>query len=325
MPAAPSPLATRWTWSDHWGALCARLGWGRMDYRLEPGLYALGDPDDAAPVLVTANYKLSLDHLRRALAGHAVWILVLDTAGINVWCAAGKGSFGNAEVLRRLAASGLDQRVSHRRLILPQLAAPGISAPQLRRACGWQVRWGPIRAADLPAYLAAGQQADATMRRVRFSLIDRLVLTPIELRGLAKPVAGLALALALLTGAVGAAGASTAWILIALCCAITWLGGALLGPLLLPWVPGRAFALKGALLGLGLSALTWPWWPSHVAGLAAVLVATAGCSFGLLQFTGCSTYTNISGVEREMRWALRLQILALMAGLILWGLAWGWQ
>ena len=62
---------------------------GRNNYKIEPGIYALGSPDKNSEVLVTANYKLSFDTLRKNLTGLNVWILVLDTKGINVWCAAG--------------------------------------------------------------------------------------------------------------------------------------------------------------------------------------------------------------------------------------------
>ena len=61
----------------------------------------VGAPDADSPVLVTANYKMTVDLLRRELAGLNAWLLVLDTRGINVWCAAGKGTFGTGEVIRR--------------------------------------------------------------------------------------------------------------------------------------------------------------------------------------------------------------------------------
>ena len=60
-----------------------------MHYSVEPGLYALGQPDDSSPVLVTANYKMSFDWLQQALPNRNAWIPVGDTKGINVWCAAG--------------------------------------------------------------------------------------------------------------------------------------------------------------------------------------------------------------------------------------------
>ena len=143
IPLVSSALTRR----DRWGSIKARWGVGRMDYAVDPGLYALGSPDEASPVLVTANYKMSFDRLREALPGRNGWILVLDTKGINVWCAAGKGTFGTEELLRRIAAAGLKDVVKHRDLILPQLGAPGVSAHLVRKAVGLQ---GPLRADSRP-------------------------------------------------------------------------------------------------------------------------------------------------------------------------------
>ena len=108
-----------------------------MRYRVDPGLYAVGAPDAASPVFVSANYGLSFNVLRRALAGITGWILVLDTKGINVWCAAGKGTFGTAELIHRIQATRLDTVVTHRNLIVPQLGAPGVSAHEVGKATGF--------------------------------------------------------------------------------------------------------------------------------------------------------------------------------------------
>ena len=69
-----------------------------MRYRVDPGLYSLGNPDSSSPVFVSANYRLSFNALRGSLKNSNCWILVLDTKGINVWCAAGKGTFGTEEL-----------------------------------------------------------------------------------------------------------------------------------------------------------------------------------------------------------------------------------
>jgi len=85
------PLRTTLTWRDVLGGWRVRWGIGRMRYHVTPGLYRIGTPDADSPVLVTANYKLTVDALRRRLTGLDLWILVLDTKGVNVWCAAAKG------------------------------------------------------------------------------------------------------------------------------------------------------------------------------------------------------------------------------------------
>ena len=172
--------------ADYLGACRMRLGIGRMRYRVSPGLYAVGRPTAESPVLVTANYKLTLDHLRSKLGGLNVWILVLDTKGVNVWCAAGKGTFGTDEIVRQVAATRLAEIVSHRQLVVPQLGAPGIAAHQVKNRCGFRVIYGPVLARDIPAFLAAGMQATPAMRKVDFPLGLRLAVVPIEVTRYAK-------------------------------------------------------------------------------------------------------------------------------------------
>ena len=126
-------VTTRLSLRDRAGSLMMRLGLRRKDYRVLPGLYAHGQPTSESPVLVTANYKLSFDALRKELEGIDAWLLVLDTKGVNVWCAAGKGSFGTAELVSKMERLRLKEIVSHRSLILPQLGATGVSAPETAR------------------------------------------------------------------------------------------------------------------------------------------------------------------------------------------------
>lgn len=81
-------ISTTLTFRDRFGFVRMRLGIGRASYKIEPGIYAVGNPDSMSPVLVSSNYKMSFDVLRRELFGIDAWILVIDTRGINVWCAA---------------------------------------------------------------------------------------------------------------------------------------------------------------------------------------------------------------------------------------------
>jgi acetyl-CoA decarbonylase/synthase complex subunit gamma len=291
---------------------------------VDPGLYAIDTPQPDAPVLVTANYKLTLDHLRRALSGRSVWILVLETAGINVWCAAGKGTFSTQELLHRIQTVHLDEIVTHRRLILPQLGAVGVSAPAVAAAGPWRVRWGPVQAVDLPAYLDAGDIATPAMRRRLFPFVERLVLTPIELRQQVRSALILAGLLTVAMLLVTDLPTIASWWPLAVAMPMTaWLAGCLLGPLCLPWLPGRAFSIKGALLGLVVgTALAWGGGTHQpMMMIAVILLVAAATSYFLLHFTGCTTFTGITGVEREMRRALPVQGVVLLIGLVLWSLA----
>lgn len=322
-------VETRLRAADRLGAWRVRWGIGRMRYRVDPGLYAVGQPTAESPVLVSANYKMSFDRLRSCLAGIDAWILVLDTKGVNVWCAAGKGTFGTAELAGRLQANRLGDLVSHRTLVVPQLGAPGIAAHQVTNRCGFRVTYGPVRAADLPAFLTGDMRATPAMRRVEFPFLDRLVLVPVELVRWAKHAAIAALAILLLSG-FGPGGYSwdrmlsigpfSAALLLA-----TYVGASVLGPALLPWLPGRALALKGACLGILfvplLTVLNWlnPALPGNwLTGLGWALWIPAIASFVTMSFVGSTTYTSLSGVRREMWIAMPLQALAAVVGAACW-------
>lgn len=324
-PAGPVPrIHSRIGSRDLLGRWRVRWGIGRDRYRVAPGLYALGAPDGNAPVLVTANYKLTFDVVRRDGEGLDAWILVLDTQGINVWCAAGEGTFGTEEVIRRVTETHLSEIVSHRRLILPQLGAPGVAAHEVRKGCGFSVVYGPVRARDIRSFLEAGMKASPEMRRVVFPTLDRLVLTPIEITGMLRPAGWAAVGLFLLAGVgPGIFSLGAAWergLAAVAALAVGILAGAVVTPVLLPWLPGRAFSVKGGLAGGVLAACAVMWQRGALEApeaLALLLAMTAVSSFVAMNFTGATPFTSPSGVEKEMRRALPVQAgLTVLAGLL---------
>ena len=316
-------------WEDQKGAWKVRWGIGRMTYTIDPGLYALGNPDRSSPVLVTANYKLTFDRLRRALPGKNFWVLVLDTKGVNVWCAAGKGTFGTQELVERIKLSGLEKVVDHRELILPQLGGPGVAAHLVKKLSGFKVIYGPILAKDLPAFLEAGKKATPEMRRKAFPAWERAVLIPIELVHVLKWLVILLPALFLLGGLSGEGSfwqnAMTHGLFAVAALVLSLILGAVLTPLLLPYLPGRAFALKGFFLSiLGVIFLLLVFggggmnWADILERLGWVLLVPSLTAFLAMNFTGASTYTSLSGVKKEMRWALPLEIGGAAIGLVFW-------
>jgi CO dehydrogenase/acetyl-CoA synthase delta subunit len=325
MPKVPTELS----WVDTFGGWKARWAIGRMKYLVEPGIYAVGNPDADSSVYVSANYKMSFDRLRSQLAGRDGWILVLDTKGINVWCAAGKGTFGTEELVKRIEDVRLTEIVKHKTLIVPQLGAVGVSAHKVKQQSGFRVIYGPVRATDLPAFLDAGMQATEQMRRVIFPLKDRAVLIPVELVTGAKYVLFIAACFFLLAG-LNPKGYSTALavsrgvqsVLILLA---GFVAAVVLGPILLPWLPGRSFAVKGLWIGLGMVLLGGVFLVRYtnilddrLAAAAWVLMIPALTSFVVMNFTGASTYTSLSGVKREVKIALPLQLACAVVGIGLW-------
>jgi hypothetical protein len=174
-------VMTSLVFADMVGAWRVRWGIGRMNYRVDPGLYAVGNPDPYSPVLVSANYKLSFDSLRKNLEAINAWILVLDTKGVNVWCSAGKGTFGTEELIKRVRLANIASLVKHRTIIVPQLAGPGVAAYIVARETAFKVVYGPVRARDLPCFFENALKADRSMRTVTFPIMERLAVVPIEL------------------------------------------------------------------------------------------------------------------------------------------------
>ncbi len=274
-----------------------RVGIQRDHYAIDPGVYALGKPSPQSNIIVTANYKYSVDCVRSALEGKDAWLLVLDTHGINVWCAAGKGSFGSQEIIRMVQTRHLNQLVTHRRLILPQLGAPGVSVKEVKQATGFEVTYGPVRAEDLTSFMDANYQASETMRQVSFRWYERLLLAPLEwVRAMKWTLLWLVIWTGVLSGIMGRPD-------LVLPFAGLYLGATSVAtvvfPLVLPWLPGRAFGLKGLVLG-GLWVLIHTLWlPLSSFWWGHLVLQGAVIGFLGLNFTGSTTYTSYSGTEKE--------------------------
>ena len=314
----PVPVAaTVLTTAEKFAHLRARLTNFRMRFSIEPGLYAVGSPDRSSDIFISANYTMSFDILRASLHGMNAWILVIDTGGINVWCAAGKGTFGTEELVKRINGERIAMLVDHRKIIVPQLGAPGVSAGEVKKRTGFRVLYGPVRAEDIPTYIENGYTASPAMRRIRFTMKDRLVLTPMELNPAMKKLPYLIFAVLLVFGlkpegimfrdaAAGAAPFAAG----AVGALIT---GAFLTPVLLPFIPFRSFALKGWLLGMAVFLLMITHVPlfmfesDYLTAVTLVFFPLLS-SYLALQFTGASTYTNLSGVKKELKYGLPVYI-----------------
>jgi hypothetical protein len=294
-----NPTTNKLTLSDHWDHFLARSGINRSGHLIEPGLHSLGNPTPDSPVFVTANYTLSFDALRSSLDDWMnCYILVLDTKGINVWCAAGKGTFGTGELVNRIHMTGLADKVNHRVLILPQLGATGVSAHEVKKLTGFRVEYGPVRAADLPEYLET-HEATPEMRRVRFNMIERLVLFPVDLVKVLPYLLVISMILYFASGPLAAAGAAAAV-----------LAGILLFPVLLPFIPTKDFSSKGFILG-GLVALPFAFAAYQYEtdatpclqisrAIAPIMVMPPVTAFLSLNFTGSTTFTSVTGVRKEI-------------------------
>lgn len=346
-------VSTRWTFRDHLGAIRVRWLIGRNSYRVEPGIYGVGIPTDKSDVFVSANYKLSFDHLRKNLEGLDAWILVLDTKGINVWCAAGKGTFGTQELVNKIRSTHLDRIISHRRLIVPQLGATGVSAYKVNELTvgdlknetpigkpsqfdfnsagkafrvnrGYNVIFGPVQAADIKLFLQNNYRTSEEMRKVTFNFADRLKLIPVDLV-YARYRLLAAFAVILLISGLSIKGIVFQQMLekgfpSIVKITMAYVTGIVITPLLLPYIPVKMFAFKGLIGGAILSAILIVLNKMGANGLEIIswfLLVTGISSFMAMNFTGASTFTSLSGVKKEMKTFVPIQISFAATGIIL--------
>jgi ubiquinone/menaquinone biosynthesis C-methylase UbiE len=142
---------------------------------IQPGIYQSGNPNSSSPILVTANYDFTYIKLMRALKGVDAWVLVLDTDGINVWCAARGNDFGNSQLIEAIEATGIQNYVDHKKLILPQLSAGGISIPQLPKQFPFKIKYGPVWSKYLPEYLEEKpSKKPDNMKLAKFNFYHRI-------------------------------------------------------------------------------------------------------------------------------------------------------
>jgi len=318
-------ISTVWTNKDLLSTIKVRWSIGRMDYNVMPGLYAVGNPDKDSDVYVSCNFKLSFDLLRRALHGLNAWILILDTKGINVWCAAGKGTFGTEELAFRIKEHQLDKVVSHKKIIVPQLGATGVSAYKIKEEAGFKVIYGPVKAEDIPAFVANGYKATPEMRKITFNLWERMKLIPVELF-YAKYYLLLIPAIFFILSGLNTQGfsADSAWnnggrAIINL--GVSYLAGCVLTPIFLPIIPFKRFSLKGLVMGwlMAILLLYFNFLGTNIIEIISWFLLIGGVSsFMAMNFTGASTFTSLSGVQKEMKISLPVQIFGMALGFIGW-------
>jgi SAM-dependent methyltransferase len=272
--------------------------------KVQPGLYAVGQPGPDSPVLVTGNFDLTVRRLVKGIDGKVdAWLLAANSSGINVWCAAGGGYLTAERVIGAVKASGLHEVVNHHALILPQLCANGVDGWRVRHETGWGVHWGPVRASDIPEYLAAHRQKTDAMRWVQFPLKDRIEMMTVMLG-----FYGFMLLIAV----------AIFWRHLLWPVTITMLGLSYFYAVTLPWLPGRDGLYKSVPLAV-----------IAVAGLLAyryLLSPMPGLQFfhWVVGLTGFAVFTaaEMQGMSPRMRgeqanWSWEAGI-GVVLGLVYW-------
>lgn len=312
-------VSTNLILKDILGGLKVRWAFGRDNYKIDPGLYCIGSPSQESPVLVTANYKLTFDKLRKELHGIDAWILVLDTKGINVWCAAGKGTFGTDELINRIRVTGLDRIVDTKKIILPQLGAPGVSAHIVKKETGFRVLYGPVRAKDIPYYLRNNFKKTKEMSSVKFNLIDRLAVVPVELVQSFKYLIIAFLVIGVLS-AIGSKMISAKIMTDFIPYLGAFIAGIILVPVFLPLIPFRSFSIKGLALGLIWAVIVSVIFkPGVITIISHFLILPPLSAFLAMNYTGASTFTSPAGARLEVKYTFIPSVIAICIGFVLRG------
>ncbi len=307
--ARPAPevaeVSTTLTPGDRLANLASYLSLYATFFRVEPGLYRVGRPGPAAPLLVTANFTLTFNLVRRALAGLDAYVLVIDTRGINVWCAAGAGKFDAREVALSHRAFRVAEVPYREPAVLPKLAATGVSKPELEEVYGVAAAYGPVYVRDFGAYAAAGYRKTPAMSRVDWGLAKRMEVTWF---------------FALMNAAVVALPLAVfhrlySPLAVAAVAAISLVIGALF-----PWLPTRLYSIKGlAAAALAAVPIIIYKWLGGAGGLSlatwAAFLAFAGILLGL-EFSGNTSVSSPSQVRQEFKPGL-LALAALALAFIL--------
>lgn len=172
-------------------------------------------------------------------------------------------------------------------------------------------------------------KATPQMRLVTFTFSERVVLIPVDIVGNLK-YAIFASACFLLLSGLGPGWYSmdrvaNYGIVNAVFPLLAALSGAVLPAALLPWLPGKAFSVKGAFAGILpmigavlLASLHPEFFRHRLSVISWLFFFPAVTSFIGMNFTGSSTYTSLSGVKKEMRIAIPAQISCAAIGLVLW-------
>jgi hypothetical protein len=188
----------------------------------------------------------------------------------------------------------------------------------LAKITGFRVAFGPVRIADVREYIASGYKTDRKMRIVEFPMKERLILTPIEVNAVMRKYLTFALAMLFFfglrpSGFLFADMLSGGLPFIALGL-VSVFAGAVLTPVLLPFIPSHSFAVKGWIIGMLLILpflkLMSAFGGSSLLTLSALVFFPMASSYLALQFTGATTYTSPSGVNKELRKGLPVYFLS---------------
>jgi len=126
----------------------------RKPVAVEPGLRTFGEPDENSPLLLTTNYALTYFTVESDIKSAKLncYLLVVDTEGISVESAVAGRYLTAEKTADALKGSGVEQKVKHRHLIIPGMAAR--LSGEIEDLSGWRVLVGPRDSSGIPKLLS---------------------------------------------------------------------------------------------------------------------------------------------------------------------------
>ncbi|MFX1575005.1 MAG: methyltransferase domain-containing protein [Promethearchaeota archaeon] len=301
---------------------------GQVDHvPMEPGIYKSGNPDETSPIIVTANYIYTYIKVMRALKGMDAWVLCVDSKGINVWCAARGGNFGNKQLIEAVDATDIKKITKKKTLILPQLSAGGVAAPIITSESPnfpFRILYGPVWAKDLPQFLKERpSRKPDKMKLARFTASHRLRAGITHTTFLYRKIffwPSIALVLLLL----GLTLFNTRWLDKLWIVGEIWLWIAITNALIATLLPitnfTRHFITKGIIFGvfnvLVLSSISWFLHGSLPFILWCLCFYYWLAFFSTMSFSGFTMATSPQEIQDEYPTFSKINIILLIIGLL---------
>jgi acetyl-CoA decarbonylase/synthase complex subunit gamma len=178
-----------------------------------------------------------------------------------------------------------------------------------------------VLAQDITTFLANGWKKTEPMRTISFGLYERAVLAPVEIVHAFKWFVAFVLPITVFAMPLDNA-YSSRFLGMALLATTSFFAGTVAFPLLLPFLPFRAFALKGLTLGL-TAILSAGFLAVATLGTPVLLLIAVGMPgialvvWLAMNFTGCTTFTSQTGAALELKLAWMPLLAVAGAGLVL--------
>lgn len=115
----------------------------RKPVSVDPGLRTFGTPGPDSPVLITSNYALTFFTVESDIKAAKIdcYLIVIETGGLSVEAAVAGRYLTAEKIAEALKECSIEEKVSHRHVILPGLAAR--LSGETEDATGWRVLVGP--------------------------------------------------------------------------------------------------------------------------------------------------------------------------------------